>query len=65
MLVDLKEKEVVNPRVQAMFNRCRHKSLSIFIFIQDYYELPKRTIRADGKIYHIFKKIFQRGRKSL
>ena len=22
---------------------------------QDYYELPKRTIRANGKIYHIFK----------
>ena len=22
---------------------------------QDYYELPKRTIRANGNIYHIFK----------
>ena len=25
-----------------------------FIISQDYYELPKRTIRAIGNIYHIF-----------
>ena len=43
------------PRVQAMFKRSGHKSLSIFIFYQDYYELPKRTIRANGNIYHIIK----------
>ena len=44
-----------NPRVQEMFKRSRHKNLSIFIISQDYYELPKRTIRANGNIYHIFK----------
>ena len=38
-----------------MFERGRHNSLSIFIISQDYYELPKRTIRANGNIYHIFK----------
>ena len=38
-----------------MFKRGRHNHLSIFIISQDYYELPKRTIRANGNIYHIFK----------
>ena len=38
-----------------MFKRGRHNNLSIFIISQDYYELPKRTIRANGNIYHIFK----------
>ena len=38
-----------------MFKRGRHKNLSIFIISQDYYELPKRTIRANGNIYHIMK----------
>ena len=41
-------------RVQAMFKRSRHNNLSIFIISQDYYELPKNTIRANRKIYHIF-----------
>ena len=44
-----------DPRVQAMFKRSKHNNLSIFIISQDYYELPKRTIRANGNIYHIFK----------
>ena len=43
-----------DPRVQAMFKRSRHNNISIFIFSQDYYELPKRTFRANGNIYHIF-----------
>ena len=44
-----------DPRVQAMFKRPRHNNLSILLFSQDYYELPKKTIRANGNIYHIFK----------
>ena len=44
-----------DPRVQAMFKRSRPNSLSIFIISQDYYELPKKTITANGNIYHIFK----------
>ena len=52
---DLNEKEMNDPRVQAMFTRSRHNNSSIFIFSQDDYELPKRTIRANGNIYHIFK----------
>ena len=44
-----------DPRVQAMFKRSRHNNLSIFIISQDYYELSKKTIRCNGKIYHIFK----------
>ena len=44
-----------DPRVQAMFNRSRHNNLSFFLYSQDYYEIPKRTIRANGNIYHIFK----------
>ena len=55
ILDDLNEKEMNDPRVQAMFKRSRHNNLSIFIFSQDYYKLPKRTIRANGNIYHLFK----------
>ena len=44
-----------NPRAQAMFKRSRHNNLSIFIFSEDYYELLKKTTRANGTIYHIFK----------
>ena len=55
ILDDLNEKEMNNPRVQAMFERSRHINLSIFIISQDFCELPKRTIRANKNIYHIFK----------
>ena len=55
ILDDLNEKEMNDSRVQAMFKRCRHNNLSDFIISRDYYELPKRTIRANGNIYHIFK----------
>ena len=54
ILDDLNEKEMNDSRVQAMFKRSRHNNLSIFIISQDYYELPKKTIRANGNIYHIF-----------
>ena len=55
ILDDLDEKERNDPRVQAMFKRSRHNNLSIFIISKHYYELPKKTIRANGNIYHIFK----------
>ena len=55
ILDDLNEKETNDPRVQAMFKRSRHKNLSTFNISQDYYELPQKTIRAKGNIYHIFK----------
>ena len=55
ILDDLNEKEKTNPRVQAMFKRSRHNDLSNFLISQDYYELPKRTIRASGNNYHIYK----------
>ena len=55
ILDDLNDKELIDPRVQAMFKRSRHNNLSIFNTTQDYYELPKRTIRDNGNIYHIFK----------
>ena len=55
ILDDLNQKEMVDPRVQAMFKRSRHNKLSIFIISQDYYELGKKTIRCNGKIFHIFK----------
>ena len=54
-LDDLNEREKKDPCVQAMFKRSRHNNLSIFIISQDYNDLPKRTIRACGNIYHIFK----------
>ena len=55
ILDDLNQKEMDDPRVQAMFKRSRHNNLSVFIISQDYYELSKRTIRANGNIFHIFK----------
>ena len=55
ILDDLNEKEINDDKIQAMFKRGRHNNLSIFIISQDYPELPKRTIRANGNIYHIFK----------
>ena len=55
ILNDVNEKEINNPRVQAMFKRSRHNKLSIFIISQDYDDIPKRTIRANGNFYHIFK----------
>ena len=44
-----------DPRVQAMFKISRHNYLSIFIISQNYYELPKRTIKANRTVYHSFK----------
>ena len=55
ILDDLNEKEMNDSRVQAILKRSRHNNLSIFIISQDYYELPKKTIRANGNIYHMFK----------
>ena len=44
-----------NRTVQVMFKRSRQKNLSIFLFNQDYYELPKLPTRANENIYHILK----------
>ena len=55
ILDDLNEKEMNDPRVPAMFKRSRRNNLSIFINSQDYDELPKKTVRANGNIYHVFK----------
>ena len=52
---DLNEKGINNNKIQKMFKRGRHNSLSTFIINQDDYELPKKTIRANGNNYHIFK----------
>ena len=55
ILDDLNQKEMDDPRIQAMFKRSRHNILSIFIISQDYYELNKKTIRCNGNIFNIFK----------
>ena len=55
ILHNLNEKEMNDPRVKAMFKRSTLNNLSIFIISQVYYELPKKSIRANGNIYHIFK----------
>ena len=52
---DICEKEMNDPRVPAMFKRPRYNILTVLMIIQNYYELPKRTSRANGNIYHIFK----------
>ena len=38
-----------------MFKRSKNNNSSIFKISQDYYDLPKRTIRVNGSIYHTFK----------
>ena len=55
ILDDLNEKEINNEKIQAMFKRGSHNNLTIFIISQDYYELPKRTIRCNGNVFHLFK----------
>ena len=68
ILDDLNQKEMDDPRVQAMFKRSRHNNLSVFIISQDYYEISKKTIRCNGNIIHIFNiqtKQFFRCQKSL
>ena len=55
ILDDFNEKETNDPGVEAMFKRSRDNNISIFLIGPDYCELPKRTIRANGNIYHIFK----------
>ena len=55
ILDDLNEKEINIEKIQAMFERGRHNNLSNFIISQDYYELPKRTIRCNGNVFHLFK----------
>ena len=52
---DLKEKEINNDEIQAMFKQRCDNNLTIFIISQDHCERPKRMIRANGNIYHIFK----------
>ena len=52
---DLNEKEINNDRIQAMGKRGRHNNLSVFVISQDYYEIPKRTIRANVNNFDIFK----------
>ena len=47
ILDDLNEREMNAPRVQAMFERSRHNNIFLFLSSQYYYELPKRTIRAN------------------
>ena len=37
------------------FKRIHHNNLAILMISQEYYELPKRTIRTNGNICHIFK----------
>ena len=55
IILDLNEREMNDPRVQAMFKRSRPNNLSIFIISREHYELPKRRIGANGNVYHIFK----------
>ena len=49
------KKKLDSDKIQAMFKQGRHNKLSFLIISQDYYQFPKRTIRANGNIYHIFK----------
>ena len=49
------EKELIDLRIKTMFKRSRDNNIYIFTTSQDSYEFPKRTLRANGKLYHFFK----------
>ena len=51
----LNQKEVNDPRFEAMFKQSGYKNISKFIISQDYYKLPERTNRVNGEMNHIFK----------
>ena len=55
ILNNLNEKEMNDPRVQAIFKHSRHNNSYIFLISLDYHELLKRKNRTKGNIYHIFK----------
>ena len=44
-----------DPRVQALFKRSSLCNVKTLCISQDFYRLPKRTIRANGTLYHVFK----------
>ena len=52
---DLNEKEMNDPRAQAMFKKSRHNNICVFIVSHGYYELPKNTIRANCNIFLLFR----------
>ena len=54
ILDDLNQKEMADPRVQAMFKRSRHNNLSSFKISQDYYELSKKNITLQWKYLSYF-----------
>ena len=64
-LDDLKEKEINSPKRQAMFERYWRISLSIFMISQNYHELPKRTVWANGNLFHKFKPYVYRDGRNL
>ena len=50
ILDDLNEKEMNDPKVQAMFKRSRHNNLSIFIIsVKTIMSLPKKLLRCQWK----------------
>ena len=47
---DLGGKEMKNRRVQSVIKQSRNANISVFIINQDFYEPPKRTNRANGRV---------------
>ena len=66
ILDDLNQKEMDDPRVQAIFKRSRNNILSVFIKSQDYYQLGKKNNTLQRQyISYIQTKQFERCSKSL
>ena len=55
ILDDLNDREMNDDRVKALFKRGRHNNIAVFIISQDFYELPKQTIRENSNIFHLFR----------
>ena len=52
-------------RIRPLLKGSKDANISFFFVSQDYYELPKGTITASGKKYHIFKTNKFRGVQNL
>ena len=66
---DLGEKGTMDPRVQTMFKRSTHSNISMFIFRQDYYELPNKlfapTVTYIMYSNQIFSEMFKTCKKTM
>ena len=53
-ILHILRKIINDPRVQVLFKRSRHLNKPVFVISSNYYELPRKFYRPNGKIDFIF-----------